>query len=144
MLSKVLFFKKYQPKESNNIIFILPLIRPYFIAVLPVDQKINLVSPYAAVWTYFLLLELFCSIYTEYTNVFSFFIGRRGEGEVLKLQYFKLLCQKHIQNVHKHLRWSFLLKIVKSLKKIILDILVLTKLLTVMLESYFKDLLVVK
>ena len=122
----------------------MPLIRPYFMAVLPVDQKINLVSPYAAVWAYFLLLELFCSIYTEYKTVFSFFIGRRGEGEVLKLQYFKLLCQKHIQNFHKHLRWSFLLKIVKSLKKIILDILVLTKLLTVMLESYFKDLLVVK
>ena len=125
-------------------IFILPLIRSYFIAVLPVDQKINLGSPYATVWTYFLLLELFCSIYTEYKNVFSFFIGRRGEGEVLKLQYFKLLYQRHIQKFLKRLRWSFLLKAVNSLKKIILDIWVLTKLLTVMLESYFKDLLVVK
>ena len=41
-----IIFKKYRPKESNNIIFILLTYRTYFIlAVLPVDQKINLVSP---------------------------------------------------------------------------------------------------
>ena len=33
-----------------------------------------------------------------------------GGFEVLKLQYFKLLSQRHIQNLLKHLRWSFLLK----------------------------------
>ena len=30
-------------------------------------------SDYAAPWTYFLLLGLFCSIYRKYTNVFTFF-----------------------------------------------------------------------
>ena len=54
--SKILFFKKHRPYESNNIIFILPTDRPYcfilltdrpyFFAVLPVDQKNNLVLPY--------------------------------------------------------------------------------------------------
>ena len=68
----------------------------------------------------FCCLGLFCSIYTKYTNVFYFFQGR---FEVLKLQNFKHLCQRHIQNLLKHLRWSSLLKAVKSLKeKFILDI----------------------
>ena len=38
-----IIFKKI-PQELNDII--LPTDRPYFFAVLPVDQKINLVSPY--------------------------------------------------------------------------------------------------
>ena len=38
----------------------------------------------------------------------------QGGFEVLKLHYFKHLCQKHIQNFLKHLRWNFLLKAVKS------------------------------
>ena len=46
LLCKILFLKKYRPWESNNIIFTLPTDRPYFFAVFPVDQKINLVSPY--------------------------------------------------------------------------------------------------
>ena len=33
---------------------------------------------YAALWTYFLLLDLFCSIYTKYRNVF--FILHEGGG----------------------------------------------------------------
>ena len=46
-LRKTLFLKKYRPLESN--IFILPTERPFFFfffffAVLPVDQRINLVS----------------------------------------------------------------------------------------------------
>ena len=45
LLCKILFLKKYRLKESNNIIFILLTDRPYFFAVLPVDQKINLLSP---------------------------------------------------------------------------------------------------
>ena len=40
-----IIFKKIPTLKSNNIIVILPTDRPYFFAVLPVDQKINLVSP---------------------------------------------------------------------------------------------------
>ena len=64
------------------------------------------------------------NIYKIYKRFFIF----QGGFKVLKLQYFKLLCQRHIQNLLKHLRWSFLLKVVKSfLKKFILDIRVLSK-----------------
>ena len=61
----------------------------------------------------FSVVRVIFSIYTKYTNVF--FILQEG-FEVLKLQYFKLQCQRHIQNLLKHLRWSFLLKSVKSFR----------------------------
>ena len=35
-----IIFDKYRPKESDNI-FILPTNRPYFFAVLPVEQKVK-------------------------------------------------------------------------------------------------------
>ena len=35
-----IIFNKYRPKESDNI-FILPTNRPYFFAVLPVEQKVK-------------------------------------------------------------------------------------------------------
>ena len=71
------------------------------------------------------------NIYKIYKRFFIF----QGGFEVLKLQYFKLLCQRHIQNLLKHLRWSFLLKAVKSfLKKFILDIRVLSKSLYVTID----------
>ena len=41
---KILFFKKRQPKESNNI-FILPTDQPNFFRLLPCRPKINLVLP---------------------------------------------------------------------------------------------------
>ena len=51
-----------------------------------------------------------------------------GGFEVLKLEYFKLLCERHIQSLLKHLGWSFLLKAVKSFqRKIHVDIWVLNK-----------------
>ena len=39
-----IFFKKYRPLESSNIL-ILPTDQPYFFTVLLVDQNINLVLP---------------------------------------------------------------------------------------------------
>ena len=48
--AKYYFLKKCRPQDSNNVIFILPTDRPFFFffcfAVLSVDQKINLFSPY--------------------------------------------------------------------------------------------------
>ena len=68
----------------------------------------------------FLLLELFCSIYTIYTYIHTFF---QGDYEVLKLQFQASVCvcvfvcvcvcyifQRYIQNPVKHLRGIFLLK----------------------------------
>ena len=45
LLSKILFLKNTDPK-NQIVIFILPTDRTYFFKVLPVDQKINLVSRY--------------------------------------------------------------------------------------------------
>ena len=50
-------------------------------------------------------------------KIYKHFDLFQGGFEVLKLQYFKLLCQRHIQNLLKHLRWSFLLKAVKSFQR---------------------------
>ena len=53
------------------------------------------------------------SIYKIYKRFYLF----QGGSEVLKLLYFQLLCQRHIQNLVEHLRWSFLLKAVISFQK---------------------------
>ena len=50
-------------------------------------------------------------------KIYKRFDHLQGGFEVFKLQYFKFLCQKHIQNLLKHPRWSFLLKAVKSFQK---------------------------
>ena len=55
------------------------------------------------------------NIYKIYKRFFNF----QGGFEVLKLQYFKLLCQIQIQSLLKHLRRSFLQRAVEPfLKKI--------------------------
>ena len=46
---------------------------------------------YAALWTYFLLLGLFCSIYKIYKRVYLF----QERFEVLKLQHFKLVSEAY-------------------------------------------------
>ena len=53
------------------------------------------------------------NIYKLYKNFHLF----QERFEVLKLQYFKHLCQRHIKNLLKHLRWSFLLKAAKSFQR---------------------------
>ena len=94
-------------KAKNNVAFLTGS----FLITNSLNIDISSKRDYAALWSYFLLLGLFCSINTKYTNVFYLF---EGGFEVLKLQYFKLLCQRHIQNLLNHLRWSLLLKAVKS------------------------------
>ena len=80
----------------------------------------------------FVVRVILFSIYKIYKRFLIF----QGGFQVLKLRYFKLLCQKHIQNLLKDLRWSFLLKAVKSFqKKFILDIWVLNKLLIATIDS---------
>ena len=71
---------------------------------------------YTALWSYFLLLELFCSIYTKHTNVCFIFQGG-GRFEVLKLQYFNLLCQRHIQNLSNIWDRAFCWKLFSLFKK---------------------------
>ena len=44
-----------------------------------------------------------------------------------KKQYFNLMCHRQLQNLLKHLKWSVLLKSVKSFQKKTLDIWVLNK-----------------
>ena len=75
------------------------------------------------------IVYLFSVIWVMLFNIYKiykrFYLFQRGV-EVLKLQYFKLLCQAHTQNLH--LTWSFLLKAVRSFKKrFILNIKVLNK-----------------
>ena len=78
-----------------------------------------------------MLLRLFCSIYTKYTNVFFF----QGRFKVLKLQYFKHLCRRHIKNLLKHLKWSFCWKALSLFKKrFILDIWVLNTSLIIIID----------
>ena len=62
---------------------------------------------------FFVVRVILFSIY-KICKRFYFFQGR---FEVLKLQYFKHLCQRHIKNLLKHLKWSFLLKGVKSFQR---------------------------
>ena len=47
------------------------------------------------------------NIYKIYKRFYLF----KGRFEVLKLQYFKPLSQRCIQNLLRHLRWNFLLKV---------------------------------
>ena len=73
---------------------------------------------YTVLWTYFLLLELFCSMYTKYAIVFFHFSWGEGGGrfEVLKLLYFKLLCQRHIQNLSNIWDGAFCWKLLSLFK----------------------------
>ena len=45
LLCKILFFKNTDPKNQIRLFSFCQPIDPIFFAVLPVDQKINLVSP---------------------------------------------------------------------------------------------------
>ena len=47
-------------------------------------------------------------------KIYKRFCLIQGRFEVLKLQYFKHMCQRYIQNLLNYLRWSFLLKVIKS------------------------------
>ena len=44
-MQNIFFKKNTDPEESSNIISVSSTDRPYFFTVLPVGQKINLVSP---------------------------------------------------------------------------------------------------
>ena len=51
----------------------------------------------SAVDLFYVVRVILFTIYRIYESVFHFSEG--GKFEVLKLQYFKLLCQRHIENV---------------------------------------------
>ena len=94
-------------KTKNEVVF---LTRLFLITnSLNIDKK-RLCS---TVDLFYVVRVILFSIYKIYKRFYFF----QGGFEVLKLQYFKLLYQGHIQNLLKHLRWSFLLKAVKSFQR---------------------------